>query len=190
MHRLQIITASTRKRRSGHLVATWFEKIARDHGAFEVESIDLRDVDLPVMDEPNHPRFAKYEHPHTKEWSGIVDRADAYVFVTPEYNHVAPASLINAMQYLVQEWAYKPLGLVSYGGVSGGTRGSQVTKQIAVALKMMPIPESVHIPFFQKSIDKETDTFDPGDVQVQAADVMLDELARWTLALKTLRTES
>lgn len=189
MHHLQIITASTRNGRSGHLVSSWFEGIARNHGGFELELIDLRDVDLPLMDEPVHPRFARYQHAHTKEWSRVVSRADAYVFVTPEYDHVAPASLINAMQYLVQEWAYKPLGLVSYGGVSAGTRSGQVTKQIAVALKMMPIPEAVHIPFFQNFIDQESGTFDPGDVQAQAASTMLDELARWAGALRILRTE-
>ncbi len=188
MTHLQIITASTREGRSGHLVASWFESIARKHDSFHIETIDLAEVDLPVFNEPRHPRFAQYEHDHTKEWSSTIARADAFVFVTPEYDHVAPASLINAMQYLVREWAYKPLGFVSYGGVSGGTRGAQVTKQIAVALRMMPIPEAVHLPFFKESINEDEGVFEPDPLQAKAADAMLAELLRWAEALKPLRT--
>lgn len=187
MMRLQIITASTRTGRSGHYVAEWFEEIARRHGAFEVENIDLRKIDLPLFDEANHPRLARYERAETKAWSEVIDRADAFVFVTPEYDHLPPASLINAVQHLVHEWAYKPLGFVSYGGVSGGTRGAQVTKQLAVALKMMPIPEAVNIPFFKQYLDEATGTFDPGKIQADAAHVMLDELEKWARALKPMR---
>jgi NAD(P)H-dependent FMN reductase len=189
MLKLQIIIASTRTGRSGHHVGAWFDEIARRHGGFEVELVDLADVDLPLFDEPKHPRLAEYEHAHTKAWSTIVQRADGYVFVTPEYDHLPPAALVNAIQHLVREWAYKPVGFVSYGGVSGGTRGAQVTKQLAVALKMMPIPEAVNIPFFARLLDREAGTFTPGEVQEKAADIMLDELRRWAGALRPLRTE-
>ncbi len=184
---LQIIIASTRTGRAGHLVGNWFEEIARRHAGFEIEVVDLAEVALPMFDEANHPRLAQYEHDHTKAWSETVDRADAYVVVTPEYDHVPPASLLNALQHLVREWAYKPLGFVSYGGVSAGTRSVQVTKQIAVALKMMPIPEAVNLPFFAKHLDRERGTFDPGEIQEAAAVVMLDELRRWAEALEPMR---
>lgn len=184
---LQIIIASTRTGRSGHLVGRWFESIAREHAGFEIEVVDLREVDLPMFDEPRHPRLGQYEHQHTKAWSSTIDRADAYVVVTPEYDHSPPASLVNALHHLVKEWAYKPLGFVTYGGVSAGSRGAQITKQVAVALRMMPIPEAVNIPFFARHVDKEAETFTPDDVQAKAAHVMLDELARWATALKPLR---
>lgn len=184
---LQIIIASTRAGRAGLAVANWFEAVARRHGGFEVEVIDLAEVDLPLFDESRHPRLGQYEHAHTKAWSATVERADAFVVVTPEYNHVPPAALLNAFQHLVREWAYKPIAFVSYGGVSGATRGVQVSKQIAVALKMMPIPETVAIPFFAQHLDREMGTFDPGEVQEQAAGAMLDELRRWAQALEPLR---
>jgi NAD(P)H-dependent FMN reductase len=187
MFNLQVILVSTREGRKGPAVAEWFVGRAREHGRFEIELIDLADVNLPLFDEPRHPRLGKYEHEHTKRWSAIVDRADAFVFVTPEYNYSAPPSLVNALDYLNREWAYKPVGFVSYGGVSGGTRSVQMTKQIVTALKMMPIPEAVSIPFFVEYLDADTGVFDPGATQEMAATAMLDELLRWTGALKPLR---
>jgi NAD(P)H-dependent FMN reductase len=187
MPKLQIIVASTRDGRSGHLVGEWFTKQALAHGRFDVEVVDLADVNLPLFDEPRHPRFAQYEHSHTKAWSEIVSRADAYVFVTPEYDHAPPASLVNALQFLSREWAFKAAGFVSYGGVSAGTRGVQITKEILTSLKVMPLPETVAIPFFAQHIDKVTGAFEPGATQAQGATVMLDELLRWSLALESLR---
>jgi NAD(P)H-dependent FMN reductase len=186
MH-LQIIIASTRQGRKGHLVGHWFAEIARSHESFETEVIDLREVDLPMFDEPKHPRLQDYAHDHTKAWSETINRGDAYVFVTPEYDNLPPASLINAVQHLVREWAYKPVAFVSYGGVSGGTRSVQVLKQLVPVLRMMPIPEGVNIPFFAKSIDEEQQRFAPDAVQRKAAGIMLDELSKWATALKPLR---
>ncbi len=187
MFHLQIVLCSTRQGRKGPAVAAWMQAQAEAHGAFDVELVDLAEVDLPLFDEPKHPRFQEYEHEHTKRWSAIVSRADAFVFVTPEYDHGPPSSLVNALQFLVKEWKYKPAGFASYGGVSGGTRGVQVTKQIIATFGMVAIPEAVAVPFFTRHIDDVTGVFDPGDVQVKAARAMLDELHRWTGALGTLR---
>jgi NAD(P)H-dependent FMN reductase len=185
---LQVIIASTRPGRQGPAVASWFTEAARAHGGFQVEVVDLAEVDLPLFDEPRHPSLRQYEHAHTGAWSAIVARADAYVLVTPEYNFGGPPSLVNALDYLVREWAYKPVGFVSYGGVSAGLRGVQMTKQMVTALRMMPVPEGVAIPFFTQHIDRETGNFDPGEVQVGAARAMLDELAKWAEALRPLRS--
>ncbi|HEX5579989.1 MAG TPA: NAD(P)H-dependent oxidoreductase [Gemmatimonadaceae bacterium] len=184
--KLQVIVASTRHGRQGPSVGAWFLDRARAHGKFDVELVDLAEMDLPLMDEPAHPRLAQYEHAHTKRWSETVSRADAFVVVTPEYDHVPPASLVNALQYLVREWAYKPVGFVSYGGVSAGTRGVQVTKMITLALRMVPVVEAVSIPFFTKHVDDEGN-FDPGEVQGKAATAMLDELLKLANALAPLR---
>ena len=189
MLNLQVIVASTRDARKGPMVATWFMKQACAHGKFHVELVDLAEMNLPLFDEPRPPRLGQYEHEHTKAWSATVARADAFVFVTPEYDYCAPASLFNALEYLSREWAYKPVGFASYGGVSGGVRGVQMTKQLVTTLKMMPLPEAVTIPFFTQYIDKETGVFDPGEVQAKSATVMLDELLRWATALKPLRSE-
>lgn len=184
---LQVIMVSTRQGRVGPPVAHWFHEQAIAHGKFEVELIDLANVNLPLLDEPNHPRFRNYQHEHTRAWSATISRADAFIFVTPEYNFSSPPSLINALDYLLHEWAYKPVGFVSYGGVSGGLRSVQMTKQVVTSLKMMPMFEGVVVPFFARHIDKETGVFRPEEVTAQAAVVLLDELLRWALALKPMR---
>jgi NAD(P)H-dependent FMN reductase len=184
---LQIFIVSTRPSRKGPLVAAWFERQARQHGHFEIEMVDLAEVNLPLMDEPEHPRLRRYQHEHTKAWSATISRADAFVFVTPEYNFSAPPSLMNAIDYLVYEWAYKPVGFVSYGGVSGGLRSVQMTKLLITSLKMVPMYEAVALPFFVNFIDATTGAFSPGEVHEKAVVVMLDELARWTSALAVLR---
>ena len=189
MFTLQLIVASTPEERKGPAVATWALERARAHGRFDVELVDLAALNLPLFDEPRHPRLGQYEHEHTRAWSAIASRADAFVFVTPEYDFSAPASLVNALQFLVHEWAYKPVGFVSYGAVSGGTRAVQMAKQLVTALRMMPIVEAVAIPFFTQYFDAESGRFDPGEVQAKAADAMLDELHRWATALEPLRTE-
>lgn len=187
---LQIITVSTREERKGPVVTEWFEEIARAHGKFAIQSIDLATVDLPLMNEPEHPRLRRYRHAHTKAWSATIERADAFVLITPEYNFSTPPSLVNAIDYLVLEWAYKAVGFVSYGGLSGGLRGVQMTKLLLTSLKMMPLPEAVALPFFAKSIDEATGKLVLPDTQVKAAHVMLDELHKWTAALSTMRQPS
>lgn len=184
---LQIVIASTRPKRKGAAVATWFAGVARQHGAFEIEIVDLAAVDLPMLDEPEHPRLQHYHHDHTRRWSESVARADAYVFVMPEYNCGTPPALVNALDYVLHEWAYKPVGFVSYGGISGGLRAVQMTKQIVTTLKMVPLIEGVVFPFFARSISDVDGTFEPGQASEQASHAMLAELVRWAGALKVLR---
>jgi len=188
MH-LEIIIASTREGRVGVHVGHWFERIARSHGKFDIELIDLAHVKLPLFDEPKHPRLREYKHDHTKSWSATIARADAYVFVTPEYNYAPPPSLVNALDYLVHEWGYKPAGFVSYGGVSGGTRSVQMTKLMVSGLKMMPMVEAVNFPFVANTFNKDTKAFEPPAAQEEAAKVMLNELLRWAEALKPMRAK-
>jgi NAD(P)H-dependent FMN reductase len=185
MPTLHVVLCSTRPNRIGEPIAKWFMAQATAHGGFTCELIDLKAVNLPPMDEPEHPMKRLYQHAHTKAWSAKVASADAFVCVTPEYNFSAPPALLNAMNYLFHEWASKPLGFVSYGGVSGGLRSVQVTKATATALKMVPLPEAVTLPFAAKLI--ENGVFNPPEVQAQAAAKMLDELLRWDGALRQLR---
>jgi NAD(P)H-dependent FMN reductase len=182
-----VIIASTRPQRVGLPVATWFVEHAKADGRFDIEIADLKEIDLPAIDEPNHPRLQNYEHEHTKRWSARVRAADAFVFVTPEYNYGLAPALVNALDYLFVEWAYKPAGYVSYGGVSGGTRSVQMSKLVVTSLKIMPLPEAVTIPFVAKHVDP-SGVFKPEGGMIRAATVMLDELHRWTEALKPLRS--
>jgi NAD(P)H-dependent FMN reductase len=186
MPTLQVIIASTRPGRVGLPVADWFASRAAQHGAFELDVVDLADLALPFMDEPNHPRFQRYEHQHTKDWSARVFAADAFVFVHPEYNHSFNAPLKNALDFLHTEWAYKPVGFVSYGGIAAGTRALQALKTPVAGLKMTPVVEAVNIPFVRQFIN-EDEVFEPNEVLEQAADAMLDELVRAEAALRPLR---
>jgi NAD(P)H-dependent FMN reductase len=183
---LQVIVASTRPGRVGLPVGEWITSVAREHGAFAPELVDLKEVALPPLDEPRHPRLQQYEHDHTKAWATSVERADAFLFVIPEYNFFAPPALINALDFVLKEWAYKPAGMVSYGGVSAGLRSAQATKQLLTALKMVPIPEAVSIPFIAKHLG-EDGAVEANEPMIQGAHAMLDELARWEGALRELR---
>ena len=186
MPKLSIVITSTRPGRAGMPIAEWFAARARTHQAFDVELIDLAEVDLPFMDEPHHPRLRRYEHDHTKAWSARVDAADAFVFVTPEYNSGFTAPLKNAIDYLHAEWQYKPVGFVSYGGVAAGTRAVQMLKQVVTTLKMLPLVEAVNIPFHPQFID-EHGVVVANDIMEHAAAAMLDELAIIESALRQRR---
>jgi NAD(P)H-dependent FMN reductase len=188
MVRLMIITASTRSGRKGPLVAQWIGRLAATDPFWQVDPVDLAELDLPFLDEPEHPRLRHYRHDHTKAWSRRVDAADAFLVVTPEYNYSAAPALINAFDFLWHEWSYKPMAFVSYGGASGGTRSVQMTKQVVTALRMMPIPEGVSIPFFARYIG-EDGSFSPEEGIIASATPMFSELRKWALALNTLRAE-
>jgi NAD(P)H-dependent FMN reductase len=187
MNKLKIITSTTRPERKGIFVADWIKNIAITFGKFDVELLDLAVINLPLMDEPNHPRLQQYTHEHTKKWSAIINEADAFIIVLSEYNFSFPAPIKNALDYLLNEWKYKPAGIVSYGGVSGGLRSTQMLKQVLTALSIMPIMEAVSIPFFNKYILE--DKFVPEEIVIKSAHVMLTELERWCEALKIMRTK-
>jgi NAD(P)H-dependent FMN reductase len=187
MPKLGIIVASTRPGRVGLPVAQWIEAEARTHAGFdEIDLIDLAEVALPFMDEPEHPRLRRYTRPHTLAWSARVAAVDAFVFVTPEYNYGFTAPLKNAIDYLHQEWQYKPVGFASYGGVAAGTRAAQMLKQVVTTLKMTPVFEAVAIPFVARFIDEES-AFVPDETLSASVKAMLDELVRAEAALRPLR---
>ncbi len=185
---LGVIVASTREGRAGLPIADWFVALARQHGGFDVDVLDLKAIDLPLLAEPNHPRLQRYTRDATHAWSAQIAACDAFVIVTPEYNHGSPPALINALDHLSAEWHYKAAGFVSYGGVSGGLRSVEMTKVLLTSLKLVPIVEAVVIPFFSQSIDADTGAFKGSETQERAAAQMLTELVRWTTALRTLRS--
>jgi NAD(P)H-dependent FMN reductase len=184
-----IVIASTRPGRGGWPVAQWFIARAREHGAFDLGVVDLAEFRLPLLDEPNHPRLRQYTKRHTREWSEQVDAADAFAFVTPEYNHGYPASLKNAIDYLHHEWRYKPVGFVSYGGVAAGTRSVEQLQQVVTAVRMTPVIDQVNVPFYQQFIDDDG-AVRANEVMEQAAGALLDQLLRLEATLRPLREEA
>lgn len=188
MYNLKIISSTVRPGRKGPLVAKWVEDIARQNGNFDMEVLDLGEINLPMMNEPNHPKLKKYQHEHTKWWSAKIDEADAFVFVTAEYDYNYPAPLRNALEYLFQEWSYKPAAIVSYGGISGGTRASNALKADLSTFSMVPLTESVNFPFFQQNINDQNE-FEANEVSHKAAEHMLRQLVRWAKGLKAIRED-
>ncbi len=186
MLNLKIIIASTRPGRKGPAVAAWIHELLLKKAEVKIEVLDLALIDLPFLDEEKHPRLKEYVHEHTRNWSKTIDEGDAFIMVTPEYNFGYPAPLKNALDFLYQEWNYKPVAFVSYGGVAGGTRSVQQLKQVVTALKMMPISEDVHIPSFTKHIDDQG-KFTADEGLVRSAEGMFKELTKWATALDTMR---
>lgn len=184
--KLQTIICSTRPGRIGPSLAQWFDAYAREHGRFDCDLVDLADFDLPVYDEPVHPAKQQYEKSHTKAWSQCVAAADAYTFVIPEYNGFPPPSLVNALDFVYQEWNYKPCSFVSYGGVSGGLRSVVATKPLVTTLKMMPMVEGVVVQMPWTHVD-DNKVFQAERHHQSSATAMLDELHKWALTLKTMR---
>ena len=185
---LRIIIGSTRPGRVGPSVGAWIAERAREHGGFDLQVTDLAELNLPMLDEPNHPRLGQYTKQHTKDWSALVAASDAFIFVTPEYNYGFNGALKNAIDYLHAEWQNKAAGIVSYGGVAAGTRATQMLKQVLNALKIMPVPEAVNIPFVHQLLDDDR-RFKSNELIDASATAMLDELLRWTQSLAGLRTK-
>ena len=186
MHNLMIITVSTRPGRKGGIFANWIGQYAARDEFWAVHPADLAELNLPMLDEPEHPRLGNYRNDHTRQWSAMVDAADAFIVVTPEYNYGPPPSIINAVDYLAREWAYKPMAFVSYGGLSGGLRSVQMLKQIVTTLKIMPLPDAVTLPMFTTLLDAEGN-FTASAQHERAADTTLAELKKWSVALKPMR---
>lgn len=185
---LHVVACSTRPGRVGDAVAKWFATEAAQTGHFQVELVDLKSFNLPVFNEPKHPRLGEYLHEHTRIWSEKVRQADAFVFVTPEYNHLPPASLVNAMTYLSKEWNYKAAGFLSYGGLSGGIRAVQAAKPLLSALRITSVLESISIQNVTALLS-ENGTFLAPPPLIATVDPFIRELSRVAESLLILRPE-
>ncbi|WP_374558416.1 GNAT family N-acetyltransferase [Micromonospora sp. RHAY321] len=184
-----VIVASTRPGRLGPAIANWFVQAtlpAAAAGGVTLDVADLADMGLPLLDEPEHPSSGIYVHEHTRAWSRRVAAADAFVVVTPEYNYGMPAALKNAFDFLYHEWAWKPVGFVSYGNTSAGTRSVQMTKQVVTTLKMMPIGATVALRIADRTHNGQVLQSAGLD---EAGRRMLLELTRVASAMRPLRTE-
>ena len=187
MYNLKIISSSVRPGRKGPLIAEWIAEKARSAEKFNVELLDLGILNLPMMNEAVHPSQKKYEHEHTKQWSAKIEEADAFIFVTAEYDYNYPAPLRNALEYLFHEWGYKAAGIVSYGGVSAGTRAANSLKADLSTFKMVPVSNAVYIPFFNQFIHEGK--FVASETTDKSAEAMFKEMLRWTKGLKSIKED-
>ena len=185
MVKLQIILGSTRPGRVGEGVAKWAYKTAQRRDDIEIELVDIADYDLPLLDEPVPPMMNQYTKDHTKKWSQKIAQADGYIFVTGEYNHSIPGAFKNAVDFLNHEWHDKAVGFISYGS-SGGGRAVEHWRGISGELHMADVRE-------QLLLSLQTDfehwsVFKPTDIHVEQLGKVIDGVAKWAGALKTLRS--
>lgn len=144
--KIAVILGSSRPGRAGEGIAQWFLKQTNDYTEAQFEFIDLKEIQLPFLDEPIPPLMQQYQNEHTKKWSETVKKYDGYIVITPEYNHSFPAILKNSFDYVYHEWAKKPIAFVSYGAHAGGARAVEQLRLVAIELQMAPIREQILIP--------------------------------------------
>ncbi len=187
MIKIAIILGSTRPGRNGEAVAKWVHQVAKKRTDAEFELVDIKDFNLPLLDEPVPPIMGQYSKPHTKRWAAKIAAFDAYVFVTPEYNHGTSGALKNAIDFLFAEWSNKAAGFVSYGGASGARAVEQLRLNLA-EVRMATVRNQV---LFSMYTDFENfSVFKPDSHKEESVNAMLDELIAWGGALKTLRKTS
>ncbi|WP_084336924.1 bifunctional NAD(P)H-dependent oxidoreductase/GNAT family N-acetyltransferase [Actinomadura oligospora] len=185
--RVLVLMCSTRPGAFGPAVGRWLVDAVTPRAAelgVELVPLALGDLDLPFLDEEEHPSSGVYQREHTRRWSATVDAADGFIAVTPEYNYGMPATLKNALDYLGAEWAWKPIGFVSYGNTSAGTRSVQHSKQVVTTLRMVPLGATVAIRLTEAVQDGH---LRPDAARDAAAVTLLDELTRLTHALRPMR---
>ena len=180
-----IIIGSTRPGRFADTVAGWFVPLAQAREDLTVDVADLRDFDFPYYDQPvPASRLSREQVP--AGWAEVIERADGFVIITPEYNYGYPAVLKSALDCVYAEWNRKPVAFVSYGGWSGGTRAVQQLREVVVELQMAPIRGSLVIQFAPRAFAEDGSMKEPA-LYERAAAMMLDDLSWWAQALRAAR---
>lgn len=175
MH-LQIIIGSVRDGRVAKPVADWTHRVASDRQGFSLEMIDLKEENLPMFNLPKSPIMGNYESPVQQNWAEKIGRGDAYIFISPEYNHGYSPALKNAMDYLYAEWNRKPASVVTYGGVQGA-RSLEQLRQVMIELQIVPLRDATHILNVWNKV--KDDRFTPEEIDSKQLNKMLDELTWW-----------
>lgn len=185
MNKIAVIIGSTRPGRNAEQVAEWALATAKKRTDAEYELVDIKHFDLPLLDEPMPPMMGQYSKPHTKAWAEKIASYDGFVFVTPEYNHGIPGALKNAIDYLYAEWNNKAAGFVSYGS-AGGARAVESLRLVLGELKVADVRTALLLSLFQDF--ENFSEFKPTSHHEDTLNEMLDQLASWTSALKTIRS--
>ncbi|MFI7636015.1 NADPH-dependent FMN reductase [Nonomuraea sp. NPDC049400] len=185
MIKVGIIVASTRPGRVGDAVGRWVLDRAKRQGGAQFELVDLMDYDLPQLDEPVPALMAAgYSRPHTSRWAEKVASLDAFVFVTPEYNHSFPGVLKNALDFLYPEWVNKAAGFVGYG-MEGAGRAIQHLRSTMAALGIADVRHHVALLMHHDFVDFTE--LKPQAHQDDAVSAMLEDVIAWGRALRPLR---
>ena len=184
---VKIILASTREGRKGEWVARYIQSRADKRSDWHVELLDLKEWDLPFYTSAKLPAMQKYDSERVKKWSREIDSTDAFIIVTPEYNHGYPAPLKNALDTLYNEWVRKAVAFVGYGGQAGGSRAIEQLKQVVLELQMAPAYEDIIIPRIRKAFDEQGNSTNPH--LAEEVETMFEDLNWWARALKAAREQ-
>src|SRR3954467_2351067 len=187
MLKVGIVVGSTRPGRKAEAVARWVHEIARKRTDAEFEVVDIQDFNLPLLDEPVPPSMGQYSKPHTKAWAAKVGSFDAFVFVTPEYNHGTSGALKNAIDFLFAEWSNKAAGFVGYGS-AGGARAVEQLRLVLAEVQVATVRNQVALSLFTDF--ENFTTFKPAAYHEKSVDQMLGQLIAWGGVLKPLRESS
>lgn len=186
MLKVGIILGSTRPNRIGEAVAKWVYEHAAKRKDAEFELVDIKDFELPLLDEPIPPSQGKYSRDHTKRWAKKIASFDAFVFVTPEYNHSTSGALKNAIDFLYAEWNNKVAGFVSYGSANG-VRAVEHLRLIMAELQIADVRAQVMLSLFTDF--ENYSAFKPAEHHAQTLATMLDQVVSWGTALRGVRAE-
>jgi NAD(P)H-dependent FMN reductase len=187
MIKIAVIIGSTRPGRVGESVARWVYGIAKGRSDAGFELVDIADFNLPLLDEPVPPAQGKYSQPHTKAWAKKVASFDAYVFVTPEYNHGTSGALKNALDFVYREWNNKAAGFVGYGS-AGGVRAVEQLRLVTSELQIAHVRNQVMLSLFTDF--ENFSVFKPHPRHEESVKAMLDQLVAWGGALKAMREKN
>lgn len=187
MIRIAIILGSTRPGRNGAAVAQWVQDNLRQRQDAAFELVDIADYQLPLLDEPVPPSQHQYQHEHTKTWARKIASFDAFIFVTPEYNHGTSGALKNAIDYLYQEWNNKAAGFVSYGS-AGGTRAVEQLRLVMAELQIADVRNQVTFSLFTDF--ENMSEFRPATYHAATLQKLVDQLIAWGTAMQGLRQQS
>jgi len=184
MLKVAIIIGSTRPNRVGGDVAKWVFDLAQKRDDAQFELIDLKDINLPLLDEPMSPAMGQYQNEHTKEWGKKIEPFDAFIFVTPEYNHGTSAALKNALDFLYSEWNNKVAGFVGYGSANGA-RSVEHLRLICAELQMATVRSQVALNLMT---DFENYTkFKPASFHESKVNEVIDQILMWGAAFREMR---
>lgn len=184
MIRIGIIIGSTRPGRASEAVGRWVYENASKRKDAEFQVVDIKEFNLPLLDEPIPPSMGGYSKEHTKRWAAKIAEFDAFIFVTPEYNHSISGALKNAIDFLYAEWNNKAAGIVSYGSI-GGARAAEQLRLILGEVQIADVRGQVMLSLFTDF--ENFSVFKPAPMHEKSLDTLINQVISWGTALKSVR---